>query len=157
PSIKQPKGLKVKLKPHQLTSIAAMRELEKQGSIIIDKPSVNIDTNLYYAAKVAMEDTSKFHESTFILETNYAILADKVGSGKTYMALGLILSRQDPGSRDRLLYGKSNFSIKMLSNGEPRYSNLIVVPHNLANQWEDFTKKSKLTYLKLNKLSDFDI
>ena len=49
PAIKHPKGLKIKLRPHQLTSICAMRELEKQGTIMIDKP--DITSGLYNTVK----------------------------------------------------------------------------------------------------------
>ena len=39
PTILQPKGLKIKLRPHQLTSIAAMRDLERDSTVIIDSPN----------------------------------------------------------------------------------------------------------------------
>ncbi len=45
PKIRQPRGLNVKLRAHQLTSVAAMAELEKQGSIIVDK--LNETSGLY--------------------------------------------------------------------------------------------------------------
>ncbi|AYV85825.1 MAG: NAD-dependent DNA ligase [Satyrvirus sp.] len=155
PKIKQPAGLKIKLRPHQLASIAAMIELEKQASIVIDKPGE--DSGLFQTIRYKMNDASEFIDSTFVIETNSAILADKVGSGKTYMMIGLILQNPVPISHDRFIIGTDHFSIKMMNTKESVDVNLIVVPHNLANQWEDFIKKSNLDYLKLNSNFDFDI
>ncbi|XWV24631.1 NAD-dependent DNA ligase [Tupanvirus deep ocean] len=155
PTIKHPKGLKVKLRPHQLTSIAAMRELEKQGSIVIDKP--DIASGLYTTVRFILKDVEEFTGSTFVVETNSAILADKVGSGKTFMVIGLILNTPIPAVHDRFIIGTDHFSIKMMSIKESEPVNLIVVPHNLANQWADFVEQSSLEYLKLNTISDFDI
>lgn len=155
PTIKHPNGLKVKLRPHQLTSIAAMRELEKQGSIIIDKP--NIASGLYTSVRHTVKDIEEFTGSTFVIETNSAILADKVGSGKTFMIIGLILNTPVPVLHDRFIIGTDHYSIKMMSIKESEKVNLIVVPHNLANQWGEFLEQSNLEYLKLNTMTDFDI
>jgi hypothetical protein len=155
PTVKHPKGLKIKLRAHQLTSIAAMRELEKQGSIIIDKP--DIASGLYTAVRYILKDTDEFTGSTFVIETNSAILADKVGSGKTYMIIGLILNTLVPAEHNRFIIGSDHFSIKMMSIKESEPVNLIVVPHNLANQWGEFMEKSTLDFLKLNSVSDFDV
>jgi len=155
PSIRQPKGLKVKLRPHQLTSVCAMSELEKQGTIIIDRPAIN--SGMHQTVKYRITDTNEVTNSTFVMETNSAILADKVGSGKTYMVIGLILHTLVPKIHDRFIVGTDHFSIKMITNNNSESTNLIVVPHNLTNQWEGFIKKSTLTYLKLNNVSDFDV
>jgi SNF2 family DNA or RNA helicase len=155
PKIKQPVGLKVKLRPHQLTSIAAMRELEKQSTILIDKP--DITSGLYNTVKTKLIDVDEFTGSTFVIDTNSAILADKVGSGKTYMIIGLILSQAIPEVHDRFIMGTDHFSVKMISIKENEKVNLIVVPHNLTNQWGDFMDKSKIKYIKLNTIADFDM
>ena len=155
PTIKHPKGLKVKLRPHQLTVIAAMRELEKQGSTVIDRP--DIASPLYQSVQMKLRNIGEFENSTFVLETNSAILADRVGSGKTFCVIGLILDKLVPQSHDRFILGSDHFSIKMLTDGESENVNLVVVPHNLAYQWGTFMEKSKLRYLKLNTITDFDI
>uniref|UniRef100_A0A6C0LQW1 RING-type domain-containing protein n=1 Tax=viral metagenome TaxID=1070528 RepID=A0A6C0LQW1_9ZZZZ len=155
PTIKQPQGLEVKLRAHQLTSIAAMRELEKQSNIIIDRPTTNSD--LYRTIYYRLNDIEEFVNSTYIIETNVAILADKVGSGKTLMIIGLILSKSIPSIHDRLMVGTDYFSLKMISVKESENVNLIVVPHNLVNQWKDFINKSNLPYISFNQMSDFDI
>ena len=155
PAIRQPKGLKVKLRPHQLTTVAAMQSLEEQSNIIIDRPSTT--SGLYQTVKYKVTDMDEFTSSTFVIDTNAAILADKVGSGKTYMIIALILSKPVPVPHDRFVMGTDNFSIKMLSQKEGESTNLIAVPHNLANQWGEFLDNTKMKGLKLNTVSDFDI
>lgn len=155
PTIKQPKGLKIKLRQHQLTSICAMNELEKQGTIIIDKP--DLDSGLYHTIKYKMTDIEEFTGSTFVMETNSAILADPVGTGKSFMLIGLILANQTPPIHDRFILGTDHYSVKMITVKESEKVNLIVVPHNLVNQWAEFIDFSKLDCLKLNTESDFDV
>ena len=154
-TIKQPKGLKVKLRPHQLTAISAMEDLETQASIIIDKPTPT--SGLYRAIVSKIDDDNEITDSTFVIETNSAILADKPGSGKTYMMIGLILHSPTVRSHDRFILGTDHFSIKMITTKESVPVNLIAVPHNLANQWGQFMDNCSLKYLKLNTISDFDI
>lgn len=155
PKAKQPKGLKIKLKNHQLTCLAAMLELEKQGSIIIDQPSV--ESCLYQAVRHCMTDLEEITSSTFVLETNSAILADKVGAGKTFSLISLILSNSVPPVHNRFIIGTDYYSVKMISVKESEKVNLVVVPHNLINQWEEFMKYSSLNYLKLNNEADFNV
>src|SRR5579863_533238 len=113
-TIKQPDGFKkVKLRPHQLTSIAAMRDLETESSIVIDKP--DISSGLYSIVRLRISDINEFTGSTYVIETNTAILADKVGSGKTYMIIGLILSQKVPPIHDRFILGTDHYAIKMMS------------------------------------------
>ena len=152
---RQPKGLKVKLRPHQMTAVKAMQTFENQGTIVIDKP--DITTPLYQSIKHRISDVDEMTQSTFVLETNSGILADSPGAGKSYMLLSLILANQVPKVHDRFMLGTDFYSIKMISEKESEKVNLIVVPHNLANQWGDFLEKSKLTNLKLNAISDFDV
>ena len=97
------------------------------------------------------------NESIFIIDTNVAILADKVGSGKTYMIIGLISNKKVPELHDRFIMGTNHFSIKMISSLETTPVNLIVTPHNLTNQWDEFMATSKLKYIKLNTENDFHI
>jgi mannosylglycoprotein endo-beta-mannosidase len=53
-----------------------MRELEKQGTIIIDKPQ--LQSPIYNSIKYRVNDVDEFTEATFVIETNSAILADKL-------------------------------------------------------------------------------
>lgn len=152
--IKQPKELKIKLYPHQLTSIAAMSNLEKLGSIIIDKPPLS--SELFSLSQKNIHDIDEYQNSKFTITTNSAILGDKVGSGKTFMIIGLLIHNKVPVSHQRLIAGNEHYMISMKSNKESNNINLIVTPHNLCNQWEDFIKFSSLKYLKLNTVAEFE-
>src|ERR1700747_2799040 len=90
PRIKQQNGLKngIKFKPHQLSSIKAMHNLENESCIKIVNPDDN--TPLYRIIR-SYVNYDKFVKSTFEIETTNGILADAVGSGKTLMIIGLIL------------------------------------------------------------------
>lgn len=155
PTIPQPKGLKIKLRPHQLTSIAAMRSLERDSTVIIDTPDET--SKIWQTVRGRVHDMDEANNSTFIIKTNSAILADKVGSGKTFMILGLILSQNTPEAHNRHILGTDYFSIEMINARETEKVNLIVVPHNLAEQWGKFCDKSNVRYLKLNTNSDFNV
>lgn len=153
--IAQPKKFKIKLKPHQLTSVAAMLDLEKDGIIMIANPAV--ESGLCKTIRYRIRDNTEMINSTYQLETNCAILADKVGSGKTYMILALIATRGVPPVHNRFVLGTDHFSIKMISCKEPCNVNLIAVPHNLVNQWGEFVGKTNLKYISLNTIHDFDV
>lgn len=155
PVIPQPHGLKIKLRPHQLTSLASMRSLERDSTIIIDHPDEQ--SKLWPTMRGRISDVNDLKESTFVIETNSAILSDKVGSGKTFMIIGLILAQNTPESHNRHIMGTDHFAIKMIHSKPVEKVNLIVVPHNLSNQWSRFCDKSKLQYLELNTNADFNV
>ena len=72
----------------------------------------------------------------FEIETNYGILADKVGSGKTFMTMGLICYKQVPAERDRII-SSSVYTVTRYTDVEiPKKTHLILVPHNLIHQWK---------------------
>lgn len=162
PTATQPKGLKIKLRPHQLTAYRAMRDMEKDASIIINNPKVErtpyggMKPGLFTMLRYKI-DEHEFTDSTFIIGTNSAIQADKVGSGKTYILYSVIVGNKVPELHDRYLIGTDYYSIKMISARESEKINLIVVPHNLASQWYEFSKNTNLKCLKLNSSRDFDI
>lgn len=153
-AVKQPRGLRIRLRNHQLTAIAAMLELENNCSIIIDRPDTN--TGLYQTVRHIVTDVDEFTMGTYTMETNSAILADKVGAGKSLDIIGLILHRLRPEGHNRFLVGSNYFTIKMIDNNSACNVNLLVVPHNLVWQWQDFISKSRLKYKIMNSNSDFD-
>ena len=90
------------------------------------------------------------------IETNYAILADKVGSGKTYMILGLICHKQIPPDRDKILNSAIYTVTKFKDDEIPIKTNLIIVPHNLTHQWKIAFSFSKLKTYVISKKIDID-
>jgi len=71
--------------------------------------------------------------------------------------IGLLLAQKKPQEHNKVLIGTNHFSVKLVSTGECNNINLIVVPHNLINQWDEFMGNSTLKYIKLNMISDFDV
>lgn len=150
--IKQPKGLKIELKPHQAASVYAMRQIEQKGSIVIENPDITSD---FYQI-VSTVSMKEFSKSVFKISTDFAILGDKVGAGKSYTMLSLILSQKVPETHDNILIGNNHYSIRMESSQSHEKVNLIIVPHTLLDQWDGFLKKTKLKYKRFSTEKDFD-
>jgi len=118
----QPKDITIELMEHQKTIIYAMLELEKDGVIKAN----NVDQ--YNSVK------------DFNIETSIAILADKVGSGKTLMAITLINLCKTPPTKDTYWGGSKYISIRTQNVLECLDTNLLIVPHKIVPQWLEFFK-----------------
>ena len=156
--IEQNKKILLKLKEHQKTSIAAMLEFEDDGKVTYTKKSYiqnfhiyDEDNGYYYRYH---EENNKFDNMRFEIESNYGILADKVGSGKTFMILGLITEKLIPKSRDRILHSSIFTSMRYKNDKEAMKTNLIIVPHNLISQWKNAFKYSKIKNYNVIKKTD---
>lgn len=165
----QPESINVALRPHQLSLLAAARGLEKLASI------KHIDLNEQQ------------------LLTRYGVIADRVGAGKSLVALSLV---QDPpvkqaqftlkeGGTARILGLKHMPEVqefksewhdlsggdlfKMMGVGSSMYdvftkkfhsrTSLMIVPHNVAQQWEAYIKDQtslKAYIVKKTKDCDYD-
>jgi hypothetical protein len=152
---RSPKNLNIKLKPHQLTAIAAMREIEKNGNIIINSDSLYSDLS-YNAQRNTSVKVHDEEPRTYILETNSAILGDKVGAGKSLTLLGLIATKINSETHNKFVVGTGNFSIKLVSDNDAMRTNLIIVPHNLIEQWRGFLNMSKLNSHVINTVEDMN-
>ena len=141
PILDVPQNTKIKLKRHQMTVLYAMKQLE---------------------------------ESNGNLKTKIGILADKVGSGKSYSSLALILSGKSHLQQVKKLhktYANDMINITYEDDYASIASNVIVIPHNLCDQWKKYIEafcpsetKYKLIYkrkqidnLELTDLTDNDI
>jgi SNF2 family DNA or RNA helicase len=165
PHASQPLWIKPTLRPHQLTLLAAAKELEGHA----------------YADTINMADPQ--------LITKYGIIADRVGAGKSLVALSLI---KEDAPRNTTIDIKSAdshgstilFNVKHMppvtpfkpewkdpaltnkdimdnmSGGALRvYTNtaLLIVPHNVCNQWETYIKEqTTLRALIIKKTKDCD-
>jgi SNF2 family DNA or RNA helicase len=110
----------ITLKPHQQTLLH--RCIEYENKCI----ALNTFKNLSHL------DTQDY------LKTNVAILGDRVGSGKSYVILSLLVSN-DITHKDITTIKSHGFSKVMFYVHDKTSSiktNLLVVPHNLATQWE---------------------
>jgi len=125
--------LKVQLRPHQLAVLAAMERLETTATTGMDCSGERIFSN-------------------------YGILGDSVGVGKSLMVLGHIARLKTlPDIEDELsmgLYsGKSMFSLqKKKFSGRNESRCLILIPHTLFRQWADYIKsQTNLKCMLLDK------
>ena len=166
PMADQPATIKVALRPHQLTLLAACRSVEAKASI----------RHLDLAEPQLL--------------TRYGVIADRVGAGKSLVALAMV---RDPpvsqtqftlkeGGVARILGLKhmpaiqafrpewtdlsgaaliSAMGIGSHYNGEKFYTGaaLLIVPHNVAQQWEAYIKEQttlKGYVVKKTKDCDYD-
>jgi SNF2 family DNA or RNA helicase len=122
PQISQPVEIKVALKPHQRAVVQAMVDHEKKSV-----------TGIPYANSISY--------------TNYGIIGDEVGSGKSLSVLAFIAYKKHSltNTTKHSLYpfSKSNFFTickKEYNTLKPTPS-LIIVPHTIYRQWQEYVKK----------------
>jgi len=161
PQAEQPESLKTALRPHQLSLLEAARELERKASL------------------------SQIDLETPQLLTRYGVLADRVGAGKSLVALGLVrdapvhqvqLTLKEGGTARIIgikhmpavqewkgawsdLSGTELYSQVFPYRGAHFYTrtSLFIVPHNVMAQWETYIKEQ--THLKaaiIKKTKDCD-
>jgi len=122
PQVKQPVEIKVALKPHQKAVVQAMIEHEKKSI-----------TGIQYADSLSY--------------TNYGILGDEVGSGKSLSVLAFIAYKKNNpvNAVKHTLYpfSKSNFFTicKKDYSSVKSAPSLIIVPHTIYRQWQEYCKK----------------
>lgn len=156
-------GLTIKLHEHQKTILHKMLEVERTGKITINVMSTESSTDT--------KNEEKDNMAIFEINTQVAILGDKVGAGKTIDALALICLQKLITIRPTIVYGNHYFSCNYISTTSNNINlTLIIVPPKLIIQWIEacnFVKginfyfiKSTKDYTKLfEKLSfdDFDV
>ena len=129
PRIEQPDKIIIQLKEHQKALIYRARKLEEMKPISINETQQMI--------------------------TQFGVICDHVGAGKSYEVLGTIASA--PSLSQKLsvcdLNTKDNYVI--FSTLEPTKIdiNLIVVPHGVLKQWEDYIVKH--THLTVYVIHNF--
>ncbi len=146
--ISQPKSINIDLMMHQKTIVQKMLEVEQDGIITIKNSNSRINKNII-----------DIPFSTGEIKTNFAVVADKVGSGKTLSIVTLLSVKKTIVERD-IDVGSSQFwSMKIKPNFEKLKTNLVLVPHKLIPQWsETFEKYAKnLNVFTITKNADIDI
>lgn len=86
------------------------------------------------------------------MRTNIGIFADKIGAGKTLTMCTLLSMKIDPEPRKNPIYGSSkHFSVIVNHTRQTNelLTNLIIVPHNLINQWKDTLELIKNVSFKI--------
>lgn len=134
----QPPNIGVVLKDHQRTILHRCKQFE------------NGDIQL----KVFKSLTDKVHGFDH-MRTNIGVIADRVGSGKSYVVLSLIKTN-DICNHDKVVIKSSGLNniVFYLKDMKPVIkANVIVVPFSLCTQWEGYIKafKGGLTHKTVNK------
>lgn len=145
--IAQPLNWKIKLKNHQLSLVRKCIDLENNGVQFTDDEYLDC----------------RFEN----IKSNIGVIADKVGSGKSFSILALIETNKRPlvQFKHTQMYGFNNINVQ-LKDTSHEYTkcnaNLIVVPHSIIKQWDNCIKAANpnFTYYivnttkALNKLDD---
>ncbi len=127
---------KIELKQHQLTLL--QRCIEYESNEFIDIRDDDVKNNSYE------------------IRTNYGIIGDKTGSGKSYVILALILIKKTIQRENKLMRHIGcyvNYMRKIHYN--ECSCNIIVIPHNIKQQWtsyvDNFSTKIKYYLIDSNK------
>ena len=132
-------GIDINLMSHQKTSLYHCQVLENEKGF-----RINYKEPEYYQEYIKEHDILKHRDFC----PNFGIIADKVGSGKSFVVLGLIRSRQLVNFTRVISDLKSNLanSFKQQNTVDVTVAtNILLVPHNLFNQWKTYiTEKSDL-------------
>jgi hypothetical protein len=120
PIAQQPAHITTNLRIHQLAILAAMRTKEQQ---------------LHEGYSVQVPGGRE------VIHSNFAVLGDRVGVGKTLMTLGHISQMTNELNQLPLTLNEKStshfYSTFYPDANDNMFSNLIIVPHTLFRQWQD--------------------
>jgi len=143
--------LKISLMNHQKTSIYHAEMIERNEGIRIEYKEPE-----YSAFYSKDEDIEPYRNVYF----NFGIIACKVGSGKSFVALAIII-RNPLLNFNRMVsshYNSGCFSFKKVNTTNYTVStNIILVPHNLFHQWQEYlTNVTSLDVIYISSKVTFD-
>lgn len=162
----QPDNIITKLKPHQLTSLYKAIMMENSGEITYKIKNFHLFSHLFYDNSNIINNDDD--ETEISIKTNIGILGDKVGYGKTLLALSLIASNKLDNIYINPIYLKNysshqnyNFLNISVSNNLIQKKNniinstLVIVPRGpVYIQWESTIKEK--TNLKMLSINNFN-
>lgn len=143
PRTRTPPSCKIALRPHQETLLARCIRYENDQILLREFDQVAND--------VSYMD---------FMRTKVGIIGDRVGSGKSYVILSLIQSNNISNEVRPLIksHGFNKVNIFLYDFNKSINTNLLVVPHNLAVQWQyyidNFGTEMKCKIIKLAKVLD---
>ncbi len=134
-----PDGCLISLKPHQETLLHRCIQYENEKIKLSSFPRIS---NM-----VANDDQ--------VVKFNMGILADRVGSGKSYVLLALIKSNDITSRTTHVVksFGMNGMIFESMDNVESLKTNILVIPHNIPSQWETYVRDfgCDIRYLLVNK------
>ena len=132
----------IKLKNHQLTLLNACIEHENNG--------------------ISIENDDRINNRFLNVKTNIGIIGDKVGSGKSFVVLSIILCNPQPLVSYNYTYTYGNnhllFETKPIKYEKELDLNMIVCSYGLIKQWEKYIQSfsNKLTYFLMTSTANFE-
>jgi glutamate racemase len=160
------KYLKIRLKTHQETSVKAMLNLEHNGFMRINFESYVSKNGIYtrtenphygwYDYAMRRRNEANYIDNEFMINTNFGILADKVGSGKTFDIIGMICHTRVPPNHPKIIGSTYCSTIVYMDKEQCIPTNLIILPHNLTSQWKKAFEFTKLKVLTISKRTHID-
>lgn len=143
PKMTQPICSNIILKSHQLSLLHKCIEYENAPQTLSKFISLNPFVNKYDYFK-----------------TNIGIIADRVGSGKSYVMLSIILCNNIIDNDNVVVKssGLNNITYYFKDSKRVIKTNLIVIPHNLCSQWQQYIKNfnTNLKFKIINKQKIFE-
>jgi len=151
PKIGNVPELRVSLMNHQKTSIYHAEMIERNEGIRIEYKEPE------YSAFYSRDEDIDLHRNIYF---NFGIISCKVGSGKSFVALAIII-RNPLLNFNRMVsshYNNNCFSFKKVNTINYTVStNIILVPHNLFHQWQEYlTKMTSLDIIYISSKVNFD-
>lgn len=143
PKAEQPANVNITLKPHQLTLLQRCIDYETRG----------IKLNEFASLQQHVTPQDEFR-------TRMGVIADRVGSGKSYVVLSLIAANNIV-ERDTTIIsscGMNNIVYFFQDSKPVTKTNILVIPHNLCSQWDGYIKNfsSAMTYKIINRQKVLD-
>lgn len=136
-----PRNIKVKLWPHQLTLLHRCKQYENEQLALTEFKS--------------LEETHPNLGQGDYMRTQVGIIGDRVGSGKSFVILALMLNNDitNLGSSIKT-FAKNRVVFQYSERATNIRTNLLVVPHNLVSQWETYIKdfSDNIKYLIISKM-----
>jgi SNF2 family DNA or RNA helicase len=136
----QPENINIILKDHQLTLLQRCIEYENRTFDVSEFPIVSRNTTQYINGR---------------FRAKMAVIGDRVGSGKSYVILSLLKCNNITENDNTLINscGLNNVTYYIPNTKVIVKTNLLVIPHNLCTQWDNYIKKfsSTLKYKIINR------
>lgn len=138
PHTQAPPGCLITLKPHQETLLHRCIHYENEKIKLNTFPRLERHANDEHTVKL-----------------NMGILADRVGSGKSYVILSLIKTNDITTRTTHVVksFGMNGMIFEAYDSIESIKTNILVIPHNIPSQWENYVRDfgCDIKTLMLNK------